>query len=100
MRKQATLRPVAAAEAAQQALAAVLAEAEGWGVGGRAPILLLSHDGVAEEAPLYLPSISPISPLYLPYISPSCSRTTAWRRRRSCLGLGLGLGLGLVVRVT
>jgi hypothetical protein len=43
---------VAAAEAAQQALAAVLAEAEGWGVGGRAPILLLSHDGVAEEAPL------------------------------------------------
>ena len=43
---------MAAAEAAQQALAAVLAEAEGWGVGGRAPILLLSHDGVAEEAPL------------------------------------------------
>ena len=50
LRKQATLRPVAAAESAQQALAAVLAEAEGWGVGGRAPILLLSHDGVAEEA--------------------------------------------------
>ena len=43
---------MAAAEAAQQALAAVLAEAEGWGVGGRAPILLLSHDGVVEEAPL------------------------------------------------
>ena len=59
---------MAAAESAQQALAAVLAEAEGWGVGGRAPILLLSHDGVAEEAPLYLPSISPISPLYLPIL--------------------------------
>jgi len=54
LRRQATIRPVAAAEEVQQALAAVLPEAEGWGAAGRAPILLLSRDGVAEEEPMHV----------------------------------------------
>ena len=54
LRRQATIRPVDLQQALQQALAAVLPEAEGWGAAGRVPILLLSRDGVAEEEPMHV----------------------------------------------